>query len=402
MTNFRLSDWEDDTVLNVGLWNPPGFSFESLSQSEHLIGFSSVILISIAEPVLLDSLANCMLEYTFTGRIRSLGGPIGEDMVQYGVSRFKRQVAETDEPLAILALVNFVKEKGLTLQRCFSQSLSTPHAAHRGIVFEAFGAYLLARAFSDPTPLSKVFEFVEGGNKVIEALQGELAQLVTLKKVGDKFETTPVQINDNLWSNHVFGRSPSTVPGTLEWLQNPQDSAFCFPADTVGPDLIFVLRLTSDDTVLRVCVQFKNTEYLSPQDTEQAIRATDPSFFLSRKAKDGNTPLCSNPPMRDEMEEAIKNLGNGTKKAGPCGLLQVLISHPSLPNSNKMDEAAKGSHPLATVSLRHLEPSGSDLGQAIQSLANLALQTSDRKRKSSDDIEGARPKRLKRESRGTT
>jgi len=116
-TNVQLSDWDDGTALTVELGNPGGFSFESLSQSEHLIEFSVVILISIVEPVLLDLLVDFALEYTSTGEISGLGGPTGEDMVEYGVSRFKRQVAETDEPVVILALVNFVKEKGLTLER---------------------------------------------------------------------------------------------------------------------------------------------------------------------------------------------------------------------------------------------------------------------------------------------
>jgi hypothetical protein len=81
--------------------------------SEHLIEFSGVILISIAEPELLTTLADFVFEYTFTGKIRGLGGDIGADMVEYGVSRFKKQlkeqVAETDEPLAILGLVTFLK-----------------------------------------------------------------------------------------------------------------------------------------------------------------------------------------------------------------------------------------------------------------------------------------------------
>ena len=67
--------------------------------------------------------------------------------------------------------------------------------------------------------------------------------------------------------------------------------------------------------------------------------------------------------MRDKVEGAIKNLGNGTKKAGRCGLLRVVISHPALTDSNTLEEATKGSHPLATVPLGFLEPTDSDLGQ---------------------------------------
>lgn len=374
-----------------------------------MIDLSDAILISIAEPELLNTLADFVLEYTFTGKIRGLSGPDGDSMVEYGVSRFKKTEAQTDEPLAILALVTFVEQQEkLTLARYLTNALNTSNAAYRGIALEAFGAFLLARAFSAPISLSKVFTFAKGSKKAYKGLQGELAELVTLEKVGNNFQATPLQIKTNLRPSHVLGRSPPTAADTLEWLQNPQGSAFCFPANTVGPDLIFVLRLKSDDTVLRVCVQFKHTERLSPQASEKAIRTTDPSNFLSQKTKDNNSPTCFDPSMRNEMEEAIKNLGIGTKKAGPCGLLRVVICHPSVIDSDTMKQAAKEGHPLATtVPLGSLEPPDSELGQSILWLANLALQKPDRRRKISDkkrkisdeegeildENEGARPKR---------
>lgn len=109
----------------------------------------------------------------------------------------------------------------------------------------------------------------------------------------------------------------------------------------------------------------------------QLIPTTDLSAFLPQKTKDNNSPTCSNPSMQDKMEEAIKNLGNWTKKAGHCGLFRVVISHLSLPDNNILEEAAKGSHPLAIVSFSFLQPSDSDLGQIILSSANLVLQIPD-------------------------
>ncbi len=104
-----------------------------------------MILIFIAEPDLVDTLADFVLEYVFLGRIRGLSGPEAESMVEYGVSRFKMQEAQTDEPLAILALVRFLEqEERLSLTKFFRRELT----------------YLLARAFSKPRSLSDVFEFV--------------------------------------------------------------------------------------------------------------------------------------------------------------------------------------------------------------------------------------------------
>jgi hypothetical protein len=397
MTGVRPSDWEDCPPLTVELEKPRGFSFSSLlemsQKSEHLIEVSGVILICIAEPDLLTTLASFVFEYTLTGKIRRLGGPDGDKMVEYGVSRFKKRseggirVAETDEPLAILGLVTFFSQQYLTLEGHVREALNAANACARGFAFEPFGAYLLARAFSAPTPLSNVFEFVEESK-----LQDELAELVTLERIGDTLRITPLKFDSNDRSSHVLGCSSSTSADTLEWLQNPRGSAFCFPANAVGPDLIFVLRLTGDGTVLRVCVQFKHTKNLTTTETKKAMRTTDPFNFLSQ-LKHGKWTI-SDPLMQGNMVEAIQNLGEGTKKAGVCGVLRVVVSYPTPLDGNSLDNAAKGSrHPLATVAVDRLQSPNSKLGQTILGLANQALEMPDRKRKRSNEIDGTKTKR---------
>jgi hypothetical protein len=94
------------------------------------------------------------------------------------------------------------------------------------------------------------------------------------------------------------------------------------------------------------------------------------------------------------MVEAIKNLGEGTKKAGACGVLRVVISYPTDLDGDILDNALKGnSHPLATVAVDRLESPDSTLSQHILGLASLAVGMPDRKRKSSQAIDGTRGKR---------
>jgi hypothetical protein len=354
-----------------------------------------VILICITEPDLLNTLASFAFECTFTGKICGLGGPNADMMVEYGVSRFKEssggpnrvtssadpdRVAETDEPLAILGLFNFLGKQNLTLGTYLRDTVNVENPISRTLAFKSFCAYLLARAFSTPKPLSEVFEFV-GESKLTE----ETAELVTLEKIDDCFRITPLTLESTFRPSHVLGCSPSTVDGTLEWLQNPGGSAFCFPSNLVGPDLIFVLRLKSDDKLLRVCVQIKHTKELGTAATEKAIRTTEPFNFLSQ-VKDGKRTI-SDPSMQQNMVEAIQCLGNGTNKAGECGVLRVVVSHPSRLNDDELDSAAKsGIHPLATVSIKDLEPAESDLGQTILSLAQRAVNEPDLKRKRSNEI----------------
>ncbi|KAG8817217.1 hypothetical protein FRC17_011324 [Serendipita sp. 399] len=377
MTGFRPKDIYGDPPLIAKLPKPRGFDFSNLLDK------------STKESDLLPTVAFFVFEYTFTGKIRGLGGSTGERMVEYGVSRFKRPsesdsgIAETDEPLAILGLVKFLEQQNLRLERYLMEALNTANPSARGFAFEPFGAYLLARAFSSPRPLSEVFEFVRDCK-----LQEETAELVALEQFHGSFSFTPLNIKSDVRSTHVLGYSPLTADETLKWLQNPQGSAFCFPPSAIGPDLIFVLRLTRDGTFLRVCVQFKHTKKLDSVETAKAIRTTDPNNCLSELKDDEWT--TSDPVMRQEMIKAVQTLGTGTKKAGRCGVLRVVFSHPSQPDVTVLESAAKDDpgHPLATVPIGNLEHTDSALGQSILSLATSSLTNPGRKRKRAEESTG--------------
>ena len=72
MTGFWPSGWGDSKEPTVKLEITHSFNFKSLLGGEHLIEFSGVVIISIAESGLLPILADFVLEYTFTGKIRGL------------------------------------------------------------------------------------------------------------------------------------------------------------------------------------------------------------------------------------------------------------------------------------------------------------------------------------------
>jgi hypothetical protein len=315
-------------------------------------------------------------------------------MVEYSVSRFKKaeRVAETDEPLTILGLVTFLEKHHHTLEGYLRDALNASKSSVRAFAFESFSTYILARHFSTPTRLSDVFGFVGKSE-----LQQRRAELVTLEKTDDGFRITPFNLASAFRSSHVFGCSTSTPAETLEWLLNPRGSTFCFPANAVGPDLIFVLRLTDDSTRLRVCVQFKNRKEMGRKETGKAIRTTEPYNFLSQLKDEG--PTISNPLMQAKMVDAIKLLGKGTDTAGVCGVLRVVISYPSPPNDDTLDNDAEGDygHPLATVAFGLLEPTDSNLGQSILGLANRTLQMPDQKRRGSNETDG----RTRRRKTGT-
>ena len=73
------------------------------------------------------------------------------------------------------------------------------------------------------------------------------------------------------------------------------------------------------------------------------------------------------------MRAAIEKLGQGTSKAGPSGILHVLISYPADFNENALtSNAGKAPDPIATVNLANpVEP---PLGSGTQRALVLRLE----------------------------
>ncbi|PVF91106.1 hypothetical protein CPB86DRAFT_745978 [Serendipita vermifera] len=332
------------------------------------------------EPSLKNTLTSFFYELFITGKKRSLGGKDGELLVELGISKFKNsgveghREAEITENLVIYGLFDLFESLKLTMEDYLLHELGSPHPSSRGLAFESFGAFLLARSFSSPRPLSDVFEFV--GDL---AIKDELAQLIALERSDNSFRQTPININSTMPPDHL-GCSPN-VEGMLKWLEDPKGTAFCFPPNIVGPDLILMLRLTQHGTILRVCVQIKNTENLSGTERTRAIRTTDPNYWFSQHKN--NQWTISSPSMQESMIQALQNLGAGTDMAGTCSVLRVVFAHPPLTNRDELNEAAKEphGHPVATISVSKLEPKDSKSAQMLDELSNRVARGPHKKRK---------------------
>jgi len=93
------------------------------------------------------------------------------------------------------------------------------------------------------------------------------------------------------------------------------------------------------------------------------------------------------------MRAAIEQLGQGTRKAGPSGVLRVLISYPARFNQNSLtSNAGKAPDPIATVNLANLveQPLGSGIQRALALRLEAAAQQ--RKRKREDASPSSRTK----------
>jgi hypothetical protein len=295
MTQFRPSDGNDivenlvDTKSLIIEMEPSGFHFEKLKDHE-----STYLPLQIRpchseavrpDPGLLPQIALSVLEYIFTGMPRSLGSSSTEVLVEHGFARFhNRKEGIADEPLALLAAVHYFSlNTPWTLQRTLLNGLTSSNASSRGIAFQLYGSYMLAAAFQSWRKLSSVFTFI-GTTR----LRHESARLVAvIKHPNSESQVHPVSFSQRIGPHHILGHSSRDVEETLSWLENPKGTAICFPHEHVGPDLILLLELASGG-IVRVLVQFKHNSAkgtITPLDTEDAFRTTDPAKFISTRDK---------------------------------------------------------------------------------------------------------------------
>jgi len=233
-----------------------------------------------SDPVLLRQIAGCVFDYIFHGDPRDFIRPEDAKLVEYGVARFghAKDRITTDEPLTLLAVAGHcTTHTGWSLSYFLQEGVTHSTASARGIALEYFGAYALALAFSSPTRLGDVFDFL-GVNRDLE---NETGHLVAVHKQEESFVAYPVDTKSSFLPTYTLGRKYRTSEETLSWLKDPDRVAFCFPAQNVGPDLILVLQLS--DGLLRVVVQFKHSmTNQSRQQTIDALESTDPRKLNSR------------------------------------------------------------------------------------------------------------------------
>ena len=215
-----------------------------------------------------------------------------------------------------------------------------------------------------------------------------MAQVVIVSKTHGATKLYPLNITSNVQPSHVFGCTTSTQQETLQHLQSPSGFAFCFLANTIGPDVVLFLQL-SDSSLLRVLIQYKQhtANTLSPNNTNAGFRTTSPAnFILQRKRKEklrgspetsqselpvyvllschpnpfdpgfsGNSSseqfFIKNVPLNQEIQKALLDLGPPNPHAGNLGVLRVFCTYPAESSLASLQESLANDlrYPGATV-----------------------------------------------------
>ena len=215
--------------------------------------------------------------------------------VEYGFARFvdsETKRVKVDEPLVLLAATRWINTHHCSSYKHFAKQIQLNDQYSNG--FENYLAFCIDMIFSGRRRVNEVFAFL-GTPPSWSELEAKLVALYDYNYTFDAELDGGVDVEEGL-VQHYLSSGPSVTLGTnakspeetFDWLKHKTHSPICFPHDAMGPDLIFVLRL-SDGSLIWVVLQAKyslgKNGLLSRDLLRQAMRSVTPALFFRDKVE---------------------------------------------------------------------------------------------------------------------
>lgn len=205
--------------------------------------------------------------------------------VEYGFARFVDSETKTvavDEPLVLLAATHWINANHRTSYKFFAKQINQHDPSSNG--FENYVAFCIDMIFSNKRRINEVFHFSGSA----PSWTTHEAELVALHHTSvDFIEQSTVRNFYFSGPSVTLGTNAKSPEDTSAWLQHDSQAPFCFPHISMGPDLIFVLRLVEDGSLIWVALQAKyslgRNGLLSRPFLRRAMRSVTPSFFFLDK-----------------------------------------------------------------------------------------------------------------------
>ncbi|KAI3621027.1 hypothetical protein WG66_013389 [Moniliophthora roreri] len=348
-------------------------------------------------------------EYALKSAVSSLPAADGASLLQFGFARIPsyQSTIQMDERLMLLSCLKWANPNTAcpSFHQYIGESVEIHNATDPTNGFEHYLSYYFAMAFSEFTPLCKIFDFLNDEHPLSE----RRAKLVALKSyvrpstntVYYEEGVTKVSADDKT-RGHILGCASSLgrahdrkdPRGDFErWLRFDYSEPFYFPDNSAAGDIMFVLKLESTGdapaSYIWVAVQSKlhqgkpalpdvphNIEgytdrrllYLEPRTISSAIDTTTPRRF-SLYLDDENDSLDDSEPPNNEAAErkrkrnqilsAMEDLPNRATRtfAGHFSCLRVVACWPAIVDlkrtmqhkPNWQDPDRTDGHPLASL-----------------------------------------------------
>lgn len=232
-------------------------------------------------------------ELTTSYLIRSILPPLGSDeatYVEYGFARFldsETKSTTIDEPLVLLALMEWMtKNHDPTFYNSLTKELRSHQKGSNG--FENYIAFCLDLLFSGggntKYKIGEVFTFVSGKKPAWADMEAELVSIYRTSS-GD-LEQSPVKHFAFQGPSVTLGLNADSPEMTSSWLRCDSSTPMMFPHNSMGPDLVFVLKL-EDGTNIWVALQAKYSacDTLKREYLRSAMRSVTPRYFWLEKVR---------------------------------------------------------------------------------------------------------------------
>ena len=211
-----------------------------------------------------------------------------EAFIEHGIARTRSEEHVIDEPLAVMALSNWLNKSGhFSLLDCLQEDVGK-HAPREN-AFEGYLAFFLRKAFEETPRLDSVFTFRSD-------FGGAIRKSLDLSWQNEAFELVTVSIPAGMDQQKVSTVGPSCGPITnvgllaktdddvLNWIsENKECYAFCFPPASAGPDFFFYVRSKATGRLLLVAFQAKNYMDVDKPTLVHGVRTITPPFFWKSK-----------------------------------------------------------------------------------------------------------------------
>jgi hypothetical protein len=213
-------------------------------------------------------------------------------VITMGFARHKPgNITVIDEPLAILAGLTWLSAIApLSLLECLRHDIGkhSPKHSPRKNGFEAYLAFHLRKLFETTPKLNQVFTFRDDFARMSDlSWQHEEFDLVTLC---NSHESQISVVTPSCGPSSNVGLLAQSNDEVLEWIStNALQFTFCFPPESLGPDVLFFIRHKRSWQLLLVMVQARNYSTVDLESLITGVRTVTPSWLWKSK----NTNVCS-------------------------------------------------------------------------------------------------------------
>ena len=255
---------------------PSNFAILNVSNSSLLLDHSQA-----------DTLCTAIYRQFLYGSydLESFKIPEKRAFVEYGFARHREGQTIIDEPLAILASIEWLDtQKRFSMFKRLHQNIGNHDSRENG--FEAYLAFYLKKVFETTPTLDTVFTLRrEFARRKDLPWQHENFQLVTVFATDDEQRPQVDLIMSSSGPSSTLGFLARSNEEVLEWISTNKDRrAFCFPPPSFGPDLLCFVRSKKSGELLLVLIQAKFCSEVSKKDVIKGVRTVTPSWFWRSKA----------------------------------------------------------------------------------------------------------------------